>query len=69
MKKRVFLLSTVFAIGFTSSSLNAATPEMPVDCEDLAFDYADYIYDKYNDGFKAGKAFTTALALCEAAMN
>ena len=62
-------MSTVFAIGFTSSSLNAATFEISTDCEDMAFDYADYIYDKYNDGFKAGKAFTTALALCEAAMN
>lgn len=61
-------MSTFFAIVFTSSSLNAATVEISVDCEDLAFDYADYIYDKYKDGFKAGKAFTDALALCELAM-
>lgn len=63
-------MSTVFAIGFASSSLNAATPEIPVDCEDLAFDYADHVYEKTGgDGFEAGRAFEVAYALCEAAMN
>ncbi|WP_293298456.1 hypothetical protein [Allomuricauda sp.] len=65
MKKAIFLLSTVFAIGFSSNGLNAATVEMPVDCEGMAFDYADYIYNKTGDGFAAGKAFTVAYALCE----
>ncbi|MHA7829723.1 MAG: hypothetical protein ACX93O_01395 [Flagellimonas sp.] len=69
MKKVIFLMSIVFAIGFTSSSLNAATPEIPVDCEDLAFDYADDVYDETGDGFEAGRAFTVAFALCEEAMN
>lgn len=58
-------MSTVFAIVFTSSSLKAATVEMSTDCEDIAFDYAEDTYDKYKDGFAAGKAFTIALALCE----
>ncbi|WP_318310767.1 hypothetical protein [Flagellimonas crocea] len=65
MKKRIFLLSTVFAIGFAANSLNAATFEVPTDCEGLAFDYADHVYDQTGDGFAAGKAFTVALALCE----
>lgn len=58
-------MSTVFAIGFTSSSLNAAAIELPTDCEGKAFDYAEDVYAKYKDGFAAGKAFTIALALCE----
>jgi len=65
MKKVIFLLTTVFAIGFTSSSMNAATIEVPTDCEDIAFDYADDVYAQSKDGFAAGKAFTIALALCE----
>jgi hypothetical protein len=65
MKRVIFLMSTVFAIGFTSSSLNAATAKMSVDCEDMAFDYAEDTYAQTGDGFQAGKAFTIALALCE----
>ncbi len=68
MKKVIFLMSTVFAIGFTSGSLNAATMEAAVDCEDLAFDYADFVYEDTKDGFEAGRAFEVAYALCEAAM-
>lgn len=65
MKKVIFLMSTVFAIGFTSGSLNAATLEVADDCEDIAFDYAEDAYAQTGDGFRAGRAFTIALALCE----
>jgi hypothetical protein len=65
MRKKIFLLSTVFAIGFTSSSLNAAAIELPTDCEGMAFDYADYVYGKTGDGFAAGRAFEVAYALCQ----
>lgn len=58
-------MCTVFAIGFSSSSLNAATIEAAVDCEDVAFDFADDVYAQTGDGFAAGRAFTVALALCE----
>jgi len=68
MKKVIFLMSTVFAIGFTSGSLKAATIEAAVDCQDMAFDYADYVYGRTGDGFEAGRAFEIAYALCEAAM-
>ena len=54
-----------FAIGFTSSSLNAATPEMPVDCESFAMEWADVVYESTGDGFAAGSAFTSAMILCE----
>lgn len=65
MKKVIFLMSTVFAIGFTSGSLNAATMEVAVDCEDIAFDFAEDVYDEHQDGFAAGRAFEVAYALCE----
>lgn len=40
---------------------------MPVDCEGMAFDYADYIYNKTGDGFAAGRAFAyeVAYTLCQ----
>ncbi|MBO0341908.1 MAG: hypothetical protein VX798_05605 [Bacteroidota bacterium] len=65
MKRVIFLMTIVFAIGLSSSSLNAATLKIPTDCEGMAFDYADHVYDQTGDGFAAGKAFTVALALCE----
>jgi len=45
--------------------LNAATVEIPVNCEGMAFDYADYFYGKTGDGFAAGRAFEVAYALCQ----
>ena len=70
MKRAIFLMITVFTVGFSSSGLNAATLEVSTDCEDMAFDYADHVYEKSGgDGFEAGRAFEFAYALCEAAMN
>ena len=69
MKKVIGILGgTLFLSLSLSATFIADTTDVDMTiittCEDLAWDVANYVYEKTGDGFEAGAAFEIVMANC-----
>lgn len=62
--KLFFGFLVTFILFSSTANANAVKVEAFRGCEDLAWDVADYVYDKTGDGFTAAEAYYKVMASC-----